>query len=67
MIIYDPLWQTMKNKNFSKYRLIRYHNISKNTLDRMKKNMPTSSRTIDDLCKILNCEVNDIIKYVPNN
>ena len=64
MIVYEPLWETMKHKNITKYRLIRYHGIGKNTLDRMAKNLPTSSVTINDLCKVLNCEVCDVMKYV---
>lgn len=67
MIIYEPLWETMKTKGITKYKLIRYHNISKNTLDRMKQNKPTSSVTINDLCRILHCDVGGIMRYVPDD
>jgi len=66
MIIYDALWNTMKSKGFTKYRLIHKHGIAQHTISRMVKNMPTSSTTIDDLCKILNCKVEDIMTFVPD-
>lgn len=66
MIIYEPLWDTMKSKGFTKYKLIHKHGIAQNTISRMVKNKPTSSTTIDDLCKILNCNVQDIMTFVPD-
>lgn len=66
MIIYDKLWETMKSKGFSKYRLTRKHGITQSTLARMSKNMPTSSVTINDLCQILDCNVEDIMTFVPD-
>ena len=64
MIVYEPLWDTMKLKGFSKYRLIHKHGIAQNTISRMIKNKPTSSTTIDDLCKILDCNVSDVMTYI---
>jgi len=65
MIIYTPLWNTMKNKGITKYKLVHKHGIGQNTISRMVKNKPTSSTTIDDLCKILNCNVQDIMTFIP--
>ena len=66
MIVYNALWETMKNKGFTKYMLIHKHGIAQKTISRMTKNMPTSSTTICDLCKILNCRVEDIMTFIPN-
>jgi len=66
MINYSPLWETMKIKGFTKYKLIHKHGISQQTISRMVKNMPTSTTTIEKLCKILECNVEDIITYVPD-
>ena len=66
MIIYTALWETMKDKGFSKYKLIHKHGISQQTISRMVKNMPTSSTTIDTLCQILECEVQDVMRFVSN-
>ena len=64
MIRYDPFWETLKKKNISTYALITKHNISSATIDRMKKGGGISTMKIDDLCRILNCSVSEIIEYV---
>ena len=50
----------------STYMLIEKYNISPNTLTRMRNNEYLSLRTIDDLCKILNCKIQDIAEYIPD-
>ena len=64
MIVYNELWKTMKDKGFTKYRLIHKHGIAQATISRMVKNKPTSSTTIDDLCRILDCRVEDVMTFV---
>ena len=66
MIVYDALWETMKSKGFTKYKLIYKYGISQHTISRMSKNMPTNSKTIGDLCRILDCRVEDIMTCVPD-
>lgn len=63
MIIYDKLWETMKKKNVSQYHLIKYCNVSAGQIGRLKKNNFVSTHTIDMLCKILNCSVEEIMEY----
>ena len=65
MIIYDKLWDLMKKKGISQYKLVN-SGISHSTLARLKKNQPVNIDTIDKLCKILECNVEDIIEYVDN-
>lgn len=62
-IIFDPLWETMKQKNISTYALIK-QGFSKGTLDRLKHNRPVTTDTIEKLCKLVDCSPNDIMKYV---
>jgi len=64
MIIYEPFWDTLKRKGVSTYALREKHGISPNTLTRMKNNKYLSMRTIEDLCKILDCKIEDIARYV---
>lgn len=64
LISYEPFWETLKAKNISTYKLINEYNISSATIDRMKKGNGISTMKIDDFCRILNCEVSDIIKYI---
>lgn len=64
MIIYEPLYETMKTKGISTYKLVNTYGMSRSLLDRLKHNKPISTVTLNDLCKILDCEVQDILKYV---
>ncbi len=64
MIIYEPLYETMKIKGISTYKLVNTYGISRSLLDRLKHNKPISTVTLNDLCKILDCRVEDILKYV---
>lgn len=64
MISYEPFWNTLKAKGVTTYALINKHNISSSTIDRMRKGYGISTLKIDDLCKILDCRVEDIILYV---
>ena len=66
MISYDRLWVTMKKKGVSQYTLIRKYGISSGLLDRLRKNLDTSTHSLSLLCKILNCRIEDIIEYVPD-
>lgn len=65
MISYEPFWRTLKNKNVSTYALINKYGISSATIDRIKKNGGITTAKLDDFCKILDCEIQDIIKFVP--
>jgi len=64
MINYGPFWLSLKNKNISTYKLTKYHGISNGTLYRMRRNKPLSTQTINDLCRILDCRVEEILMYV---
>ena len=64
MISYAPFWETLKEKGESTYTLIFKHGISSATIDRMKKGGGITTAKLDDLCKILDCRIEDIIEYV---
>lgn len=66
MISYAPFYDTLLRKNITEYQLIFKHGISANTLHRMKHGYTITLKTLDTLCFILNCPVQDIIKYVPD-
>lgn len=55
----------MKNRNISQYKLIREYHISTGQLDRLRKNGNVSTYTLDQLCRILGCGLEDIAEYVP--
>ena len=64
MICYDPFWETLRRTNITGYALVHKFNVSNGTLYRMRKNDPLSTVTINELCKILKCRVEDILLYV---
>ncbi|MBR0412489.1 MAG: helix-turn-helix transcriptional regulator [Eubacterium sp.] len=63
MISYNPFWNTLERSNESTYTLIQKYNISSSTINRLRKNQGISTQTIDDLCRILKCRVQDILEY----
>lgn len=63
MIVYDRLWKTMSDKGISQYRLVT-NGISHSTLARLKNNQTVNTDTLNKLCIILNCNVQDIIEYI---
>jgi len=67
MIEYSPFWNTLKTSNESTYSLIHKHHISSAIIDKLRKNKPMNTTTINDLCRILNCQIQDICIYVPSD
>lgn len=63
MIVYDPLWKTMKDKHITTYTLRAKHGISNSTVQRLKNNMPVSTNTLDMLCTLLNCSLGDVAEH----
>ena len=64
MISFEKLWDTMKEKGISQYALIKKYGVSPAQITRLKRNESVSTHTIDLFCRILDCEVGDIMKYV---
>lgn len=64
MISYAPFWKTIKAKGISTYKLINDYEISNSTIQRLRENKGITTTTIDDLCKILDCRVEDIVEYI---
>lgn len=63
MIVYTPLWETMKQKGVTTYTLREKWNMSGSTVQRLKKNMSVSTNTLDDLCELLDCELSDVARH----
>lgn len=66
MIDYSPFWKTLENSNENWYTLTAKHHLSHSTLHRLKHNKDISTKTLNDLCRILNCRIEDIIIYIPS-
>ena len=66
MISYKPFFETLLKKNITEYHLIFKEGISANTIHRMKKGLPITTKTLDVLCFVLDCEVQDILIHDKN-
>lgn len=63
MIVFDKLWDTLKARGMSQYRLIKDYRVSTGQLDRLRKNGNVSTYTLNQLCEILDCSLNDIAEF----
>lgn len=63
MISYEPLWTTLKKKDVTQYQLIHKYHISAGQLSRLRANANVSTYTLNTLCEILNCNLEDIVIY----
>ena len=66
MISYDNLWKVMEEKGVSQYALIKKYRVSPGQITRLKRNESVSTHTIEMFCKILDCQVGDIMEYIPD-
>ena len=64
MIPYEKLWETMKNKGVPQYALIKKYGVSPGQITRMKRNESVSTHTIEMFCRILDCDVGEIMEYI---
>lgn len=66
MIKYDRLWETMRTKHITQYALIHKFGVSPAQITRLKRNESVSIHTINMFCTILECGVEDIMEYIPD-
>lgn len=64
MISYKPFYNTLIEKGITEYHLIFNQGFSSHTLHRMKHGEAITTKTLNELCTILDCEVSDIIEYI---
>lgn len=66
MITYEPLWKTLQQQNVSQYSLINDYGFSTGTLDYLRQNKNITMKTLNDICNVLNCNVEAVIKHIPD-
>lgn len=64
MISYERLWSLLKEKGISQYALIKKFGVSPGQITRLKRNESVSTHTIEMFCRILSCQVGDIMEYI---
>ena len=67
MMSYEPFWKTISDKNISTYALINHHGILPDTIQRLRSGKPVTTTTLDTLCEVVGCNLEDIVVYIPNN
>ena len=66
IISYDGFWEVLKERGISQYKLIMQHGVSNSQLNHIRKGGHITTATINKLCKLLDCEIGDIVAYVPD-
>ena len=66
MIKFERLWQTMKNRGITQYDLYTHYNVNRAQINRLRHNQNVEVNTIDKLCNILQCRVEDIMEHIPD-
>ena len=66
MIDYSPFWITLECSSETTYTLINKHHISSAIIDKLRKNKPMNTTTLNDLCRILNCRLDELAQYIPS-
>lgn len=66
MIVYTPFWETLRKSEETTYTLIKNHKISSSTINKLRKNLPVNTTTLNDLCRILGCSLSDVAVYIPS-
>lgn len=66
MVVFEPLWKTMQSKNVSIYALINKYNVSRGTIDNLKHNRNVTLSTVERLCEILDCKIEEVVEYKKN-
>lgn len=66
MISYSPFWETLKKKNLTVYYLTVKKGVNSNTINCIKKGKSVTLYTINNLCEILDCRIEDIVEYIPD-
>lgn len=64
MIVYDKLWETMKKKGVTTYTLREKSGIDSKTVRRLKANENMETKTLNKLCSVLECRLEDIAEYI---
>ncbi len=64
MISYAPFWNTLKANGQTTCQLMKYDKISSSTIHRLRHNLPIDTKTLDKLCKALNCySIFEVLEY----
>ena len=64
VISFEHLWKTMKMRGISQYKLLKDYHFSAGQLNRLRRNCNVNTYTLNQLCKILDCKIEDVAVYL---
>lgn len=67
MISYEPLWKTMEKRKETTYTLINKHGINPRTINNLKHGKSITLYTLERLCMILDCQAEDVVRFLPDD
>ena len=67
MILFDKLWQTMQERGITQYDLYTKYNMNRAQLHRLRHNQNIETNTLDRLCNILDCNIEDIMTHIKDD
>ena len=67
MILFDKLWQTMQERGITQYDLYTKYNMNRAQLHRLRHNQNIETNTLDRLCNILDCNIEDIMTPIKDD
>ena len=63
MVAYSPLWDTMRDRNITQYKILQDKVLDNHTLDRLRKGQNITLITLERICGYLNCTPNYVICF----
>lgn len=66
MIVFNKLWAVMEEKGVSTYQLRENCGIDSKTIRRIRANDNLETKTLNKLCAALDCKLEDIAEYLPD-
>lgn len=67
MITYYKLMDILNRRGMTKDQLRKDIGASANTIVSISKNYPVSLKTINKICKVLDCQPGDILEWIPED
>jgi len=61
---YNRLWKLLIDNNMNKTQLRKEAEISTNAISKLGKNEMVSLNTLEKICKVLDCNIEDIVQFV---
>ena len=64
---YNKLWKLLIDKKMNKTQLRQSAKITTNAMSKMAKDEPVTLETLEKICGVLDCRIEDIVEIIPEN